>query len=527
MPALRRRERLLTFLLLPAVVAAILVLLWVTVRNSLQLEALRERSIVEATYVLASDNAAQLDKHIIDQDNVVRKTIDVAARADFGTAWLAVADHKTPTVRAVLLIDLTSPHNDVVAMASRGNLREDEAFRRLVTHRLLPDLELGSAPRELLRHLHGTYRDQDYLISYWQQMIRERRYLVLAWHYVPLIVHDLFTSLYADRDEQSRINVVDTEGRIVFGPPLGEGGVIIGRPFQTTLYKWWLNATIISAGDFGAAVARSRVLEAVMVTTSITVVIAGLIAVFLTAARARRLSDLKSDFVANVSHELKTPLSSVRMFGELLQSGRVDSEEKRHHYATIIVTESERLTRLIENLLDFARAERGRQSYAFAANRIEEIVEHAVASCRPRAAGRELVLRVEPGLPPLRVDERAIEVALINLIDNALKYAPGSDPVTIAVGRAGRRIEIRVTDHGPGVPLAERRRIFDRFVRGRAAETTHAHGSGIGLALVQHIARAHGGRAWVEAAVPRGSTFVLALRGRDGDRPVPGLTGEA
>ncbi len=514
----------MTFLLLPAVVVSVLVLLGVTIRNSLQLEALRERSIVEATYVLASDAAAQLEKNLIDQDNVVRRTIDITARGDFGSGWLPISAQQTPTVRAILLLDLTAPSKDVVAMVSRGRLREDEAFRRLVVHGMLPDLDLASPPREQLRHLHATYRGRDYLVSYWQQTERDRRYLVVAWHYVPLIVHDLFTSLYSRRDQQSRINVVDAEGRIIFGPPLGRGGVTIGRPFQTTLYKWWLNATIPSTGDIGAAVARRRVLELVMVALSVAVVIAALAVVFVAARRAQRLADLKSDFVANVSHELKTPLSVVRMFGEMLQSGRLESEEKRQHYASIIVAESERLTGLIENLLDFARAERGRAAYDLSGGRLEAAVTRAVEAGRARAAGRDVTLTVEDDLPPVPVDARAIEVAVVNLIDNALKYAPGDDPISVVVRRAGRRVEVRVTDRGPGVPKAERRRIFDRFVRGRTA--ARVRGSGIGLALVKHIAFAHGGAAWVEPATPRGSTFVLSVRGRSRWRPVAAVSAE-
>jgi two-component system phosphate regulon sensor histidine kinase PhoR len=325
-------------------------------------------------------------------------------------------------------------------------------------------------------------------------------------------VHDLFSSLYSDREEQSRLNVVDAEGRIIFGPPLSSGGVIIGRPFRTTLYKWWLNATILAAEDLGTAVARRRILEQVMVALSIAVVIAGLIVVFVAAARERHLSNLKSDFVANVSHELKTPLSVVRMFGELLQSGRVESPEKQRQYLQIINTESERLTGLIENLLDFARAERGRASYNFGEGSIESVVERAVEACRPRSERTEIEVDVPDDLPPAWIDERAVEIALINLIDNALKYAPDGRRVLVSVRNASRWVEFRVTDEGPGISAEERRRVFERFFRGRSAEVTKSRGSGIGLSLVQHIANAHGGRAWVESGTTGGSTVVFSIR---------------
>ena len=507
-----RRERVLTFLLLPAVVVSVLVLLGVTLRNSLELEKLRERSIVEATYVLASDNANRLEKAIIDQDNAIRESIDVERRDTFGHQWLELAGKQTPTVRAVVVVDLTSPNNDVVAMASRGQLAEDERFRQLLVHSMLRDMELNTEPIAQLRHLHDTYRGQAYLLSYWQERHRGRRYLIVAWHYVPLIVHDLFTSLYSDRDVQSRLNVVDAEGRIIFGPPLSRGGVTIGRPFETTLYKWRLNATILAAEELGTAVARRRVLELVMVALSIAVVIAGLIVVFVAAARERRLSNLKSDFVANVSHELKTPLSVVRMFGELLQRGQAETPEKRSQYLQIINTESERLTGLIENLLDFARAERGRASYNFNEGCLESVVHRAVEACRPRTDDTEIVIDIPDDLPFVWIDERAVEIALINLIDNALKYAPDGRRISVVLRRANRTVEFRVTDQGPGISTEERRRVFERFFRGKSAEATKTRGSGIGLALVQHIATAHGGRAWVESPETGGSTFVFSIR---------------
>ncbi len=509
-----QRERLLTFLLLPAVVVSVLVLLGVTLRNSLELEKLRERSIVEATYVLASDNASRLEKAIIDQDNAVREAVNAKRREHFGDSWLEVADKQTPTVRAVLLVDLTSPNNDIVAIASRGQLAEDERFRQLLVHEMLRDMELNTDPISQLRHLHDTYRGQAYLLSYWQERHRGRRYLIVAWHYVPLIVHDLFTSLYSDREDQSRLNVVDAEGRIIYGPPLSRGGVTIGRPFETTLYKWRLNATILAAEELGTAVARRRVLELVMVALSIAVVIAGLIIVFVAAARERHLSNLKSDFVANVSHELKTPLSVVRMFGELLHRGQVESPEKQQQYLQIINTESERLTGLIENLLDFARAERGRASYNFSEGSLTSVVQRAVEACLPRTDRTEIVLELPDDLPTAWIDERAVEVALINLIDNALKYAPEGRRVIVAVRERGRLVEFRVSDEGPGISAEERRRVFERFFRGRSAEATKSRGSGIGLSLVQHIATAHRGRAWVEASAGGGSTFVFSIRAK-------------
>jgi len=269
-----------------------------------------------------------------------------------------------------------------------------------------------------------------------------------------------------------------------------------------------------TASGLAAAVARRRVLEMVMVGLSGLVVIAGSIVILVAAARERKLSNLKSDFVANVSHELKTPLSLVRMFGELLQTGRVDSDEKKRQYLQIIVTESERLAALIENVLDFAKVERGKAAYDFKNGNVVDVVSRAVEACRVRAERENVELEFASERPDIQIeiDERAIEIGVINLVDNAVKYAASGRRVLVELRVQGAHVQIHVTDWGPGIAEDEKRRVFDRFVRGRSTRNQRIRGSGIGLALVKHIAEAHGGDAWVEDAKSGGACFVISLR---------------
>jgi two-component system phosphate regulon sensor histidine kinase PhoR len=379
---------------------------------------------------------------------------------------------------------------------------------------MLADMKLGEPHRDELRHLHKAYAGQSYLVSHWERQAAGRRLLVVAWHDVPRIVHELFPQLYPETDQQSRVNIVDLDGRIIYGRPLSRGRYTLGRQFETTLYKWRLNVSMTSAEELARAVARRRVFEVVLVGLAGVVVVAGIVVILVAAARERKLSSLKSEFVANVSHELKTPLSVVRMFGELLLSGRVDSDAKRNQYLQIIVTESERLAALIENVLDFAKVERGRAGYEFIEGNIADVVTRAVEACRTRAENErvELKLEIGQGLPQILLDERAMEIAVINLVDNALKYAPDGKRVSVRVARVADNVEIRVSDEGPGILADDRKRIFDRFVRGKSPVNKQVRGSGIGLALVKHIAEAHGGKAWVEPATPRGSTFVITIR---------------
>ncbi len=523
MAAGTRRARLLTFLLLPLVVLAVGVLATVTFRTSFQLEKLREQSVVEATLSLANEKADRLDKLIVEQDDVVVSDVDVSDPSSLTENWLRGPRRQTPTVRAVLLLHWVPSRPEVVAFASRAPGPDDEEFRRLLLQRMLGDMELQAEPTSELRHLHQTYGETSYLVSYWQRVHSGRRYLVVAWHDVPRIVHQILPRIYSERDEQSRVNVVDAEGRIVFGPPLSDGEFTVGRPFATTLYKWRVNVTLTSAEELAKNVERRRRLEMVMVGLSGLVVIAGIVVVLIAAARERRLSRLKSEFVANVSHELKTPLSLVRMFGELLHSGRVESEEKRRQYLQIIVDESDRLTQLIENVLDFARVERGKLAYRMEPGPVGEVVVHAVETCLARAEreGVELELAVPEGLPTLLRDEGALEVAVVNLVDNALKYAKQGESVRVEVRRATAYVEVRVSDRGPGILPEDRKRIFERFERGRNAQDAKIRGSGIGLALVKHIAEAHGGKAWVEPNQPQGSTFVFTLASRRAEPQEP------
>jgi signal transduction histidine kinase len=229
--------------------------------------------------------------------------------------------------------------------------------------------------------------------------------------------------------------------------------------------------------------------------------------------REAEIAQLKSDFVANVSHDLKTPLSVIRMFGETLEMDRVPDEARREEYYRVITRESERLSRLIDNVLDFSRIERGRQTYDMARTAIEPLVRDTLdVFAYPLAQqGFKIETRVAPDLPDVLMDADAVGQALANLIDNAMKYSDARRSITVAAARVGDELAITVTDEGIGIAAKEQGKIFEKFYRVGRSETQGRRGSGIGLALVRHIAEAHRGRVTVESRPGEGSRFTLWL----------------
>jgi signal transduction histidine kinase len=240
---------------------------------------------------------------------------------------------------------------------------------------------------------------------------------------------------------------------------------------------------------------------------------AGLFLVYSNVRREMHLSRLKSDFVANVSHELKTPLALIRLFAETLELGRVVSEEKARQYYRVINKESQRLTQLINNILDFSRIEAGRKEYRFAPTDVSRMVSDVVEAYRFQIEQQGFTLDVSlaEGLPQVEADQEALSQALLNLVNNAIKYSGDAKWVRLEVRAVDSRLAISVSDRGIGIPKSEQKKIFEKFYRGEDSLVHETKGSGLGLPLVQHIMEAHGGEVEVSSLPGKGSTFTLVL----------------
>ena len=229
--------------------------------------------------------------------------------------------------------------------------------------------------------------------------------------------------------------------------------------------------------------------------------------------RELQMADLRSQFVSSVSHELKTPLTSIRMFAETLRLGRSSDTRVQAEYLETIVNESERLTRLLNNVLDFSKIEQGKKIYRSAPTVLPEVIEATVRTMQYALGQQGFRLRVdiENGLPPVRADRDALEQALLNLLTNAVKYSGASREVDLRLHREDDHAVIQVIDRGVGIPLQEQSRIFEKFYRVQTPENLRIPGTGLGLTLVEHIAKAHGWRVQVESTPGAGSTFSLRI----------------
>jgi signal transduction histidine kinase len=232
--------------------------------------------------------------------------------------------------------------------------------------------------------------------------------------------------------------------------------------------------------------------------------------------RELALAKQQTDFVSAVSHEFRTPLTSLRHLTDLLATRNVESEERRAHYYGLLANETERLHRMVESLLSFGRIEAG--AYAWRLEPLDPgaVLIRSVEEFRTEsiAKAREISCDIEPGLPGIRADAEALSRALWNLLENAAKYSAPETPIRAFARRAGTSVHLGIGDRGIGIEPGERDSIFQKFVRGAGTTNAGIRGVGIGLALVRRIAEAHGGSVRVDSEPGLGSTFTLILPGR-------------
>jgi signal transduction histidine kinase len=262
------------------------------------------------------------------------------------------------------------------------------------------------------------------------------------------------------------------------------------------------------------SLAREAFVRMLLITVVVVMILmGGLLLMFRAAARELKLAEMKSAFVSNVSHELETPLSLIRLLAETLELGRVKDQQKSLEYYRTIHRESCRLTQLINNILDFSRIEAGRNEYRLSPQDLGSTVEDLLSTYQQQIQGEgfELTVKIDRPLPPVLMDGDAISRALLNLVNNAMKYSAETKTIAIHVSCRGPMAAIEVMDRGIGISRADQKRIFEKFYRAGSELVHETKGSGLGLSLVKHIVEAHHGEIKVESAPGKGSTFTILL----------------
>lgn len=472
-------------------------------------ENLVETSLVQTNIKLASQFVDRIEQKIIDNDRLLAGSIDVDDPARWPSLALEVKNADLNVEQVYVLptnsaYPLYPPYSNEIRNAW-GAFRQ--SFR-------LNELNLAQLVPNQVHHLHKERADNYFFASY---VLKENR------HGEKFIVcfQMSFEKILATVDRYLRdlqpnfyVSIVDFDNNGVYNQPISRSSQYFYETrFPTTLYKWLLQMVPRNYTEIEQDAKNQRRIHLFLIILSMLLILCSLAIIYAASVRERQLAQMKEDFIGQVSHELKTPLSLISMFSEILLTGRAKSDNCRQEYYGIIHTESERMSRLVNNLLDFARLERDRHPLQLEPVNIAELVGKELDGYRHQIQrdGFQINKEIESGIPETMADPNAIMTAFQNLLDNSVKYAGDNKEITIRVVRSNGFIDLSVADHGPGIPPEEQQKIFEKFYRGSNAKGAGIRGSGIGLSITKRVADMHGGEVRLESEPGKGSTFTLRI----------------
>ncbi len=379
---------------------------------------------------------------------------------------------------------------------------------------LIGELNEGTLARFVDNHLN---------ILFWYRSPREARYIFGAQLDLSRLIEELRPLVQnLDRELRSELclAILDDTAKPI---ALSQSGFQANwkHPFVATeigeaLPHWEVAAYLLNPARLTESARTIRLTLGLLIALLVFAIGTGSWLIVSDLNRQLTLARQKTDFVSNVSHELKTPLTSIRMFSELLAEGRVTDSAKQRSYLNIITAETARLTRLINNVLDFSRMERGEKKYNFRDCDLIQLVRDSTESYRPHLENNGFRLEADfaPGTLPVNGDSDALAQVIVNLLSNAEKYSNSRKEIEVRVGQRDGPlpcVEVKVSDRGLGIPRGSEQKIFEKFYRAHDSLSNGIQGSGLGLTLARQIARAHGGDVIYEPREGGGSCFCLRL----------------
>jgi two-component system, OmpR family, phosphate regulon sensor histidine kinase PhoR len=496
---------LVIFIAIGLIVISTAALSFVSYYYTVGRENLVETSLDQTNNKLAWQYVNRIDQKIIDNDSILSEMIDV----DEPSQWPEMVEAiKKADLNVDQVYFLTPDGNSLLYPPYSYEIRNQWA--RFHGSFKVKELDLKSLLPNEIHHLH---KERAFFVYILRETRNGSRILICYQMSFEKII-TMMDRYLRDLTKEYYVSIVDFENSGVYGQPISRSWkYFVEKRFPTTLYSWILQIVPRNYTEIEQGVKNQRLTNLFFIVLSMATIFLSLAIIYVAWRRDRQLRKLKEDFISNVSHELKTPLSLIRMFSEILVMGRVSGEDKKLEYYRIINNESDRMSRLINNLLDFANLIRGVERKHFEKINLAQVIAKALEAYRHEVQkdGFQLNLETAPDVPESFADSNAITMAFFNLLDNSVKYSGGQKQIDVRLKRNNGYLDLSVTDKGIGIPLFEQQKIFEQFYRGSEPSVRRIRGSGIGLAITKHVAEMHGGEVLVVSEPGKGSTFTLRI----------------
>lgn len=472
-------------------------------------ENLAETTLVQSNIKLATQYVDRIEQRIIDNDRILSDMVDVDDRSK----WPAMVDAIRKGDFNVDMVYFLHPNGNYPLYPPYSYEIRNlwGAFRDNFT---VKELNLDELALNQPHHLHKERPNNYFFASYVMKQKHDGEKILVCFQMNYDKVVALLDKYLRDLQTNFYVSIVDFENNGIYNWPISRSSkYYYEMRFPSTLYKWILQIVPRNYTELEREVRIQRRTNLFFIIMSTFLIFLSLAIIYVAGRKERQLRQLKEDFISNVSHELKTPLSLIRMFSDILVAGRVRNQETRQEYYSIIHNESDRMGRLINNLLDFASLGRTERRRHFERTNIAQLVSKELEAYRNEVQkdGFQINVRVDTDVPDTYADPNAITMAFLNLLDNSVKYSGEQKEVFVRVGHENGFVDLSVEDKGIGISRAEHQKIFEKFYRGSSASVRKVRGSGIGLSITKHVAEMHGGEVLVDSEPGRGSTFTLRI----------------